>query len=83
MRLTSRPNFDGEKYFRKKFTELNEDMKGATGKAYPEYVVAVLASLQARMSSLNPGKRPTAIKLIETIQNLAIYPWDIDYYAIR
>ncbi|MDR3317781.1 MAG: protein kinase [Puniceicoccales bacterium] len=76
------PNFDANNYFIKKFSYLNKQMKEATirpnnpaGLAYPQPMLKRLARLQAKLSSLDPDERFSAIEVFEEVQGMALAPY--------
>lgn len=70
LQIAKRPDFDGEEYFMNRCFELNQTMQEKTGQTYPESMIRQLAQLLARMSSLDPNERPSAIEIIETLEHM-------------
>jgi serine/threonine protein kinase len=75
LKIARRQKFDGYPFFLNAFTELNEMMSDKTNQKYPKPILEQLASLQARMSSLDPDERPSAIEILEQLQDIALADW--------
>ncbi|MDR1591080.1 MAG: serine/threonine-protein kinase [Puniceicoccales bacterium] len=65
------PGFNGEEYFMGRCFELNQVMQKKSGQTYPETVIKQLVQLLARMSSLDPNERPSAIDILEALEHMA------------
>ncbi|MDR2737360.1 MAG: hypothetical protein LBB18_00245, partial [Puniceicoccales bacterium] len=69
-------------FFRGKFNKLNDEMFKKTGKKYPPDVLNALSDLTARMCSLDPNKRPTAIECYEILMHLGLSDWNSNSFTI-
>ncbi|MDR1907049.1 MAG: hypothetical protein LBQ03_02435 [Puniceicoccales bacterium] len=64
------PSFNADQYFSDYCFALNQMMQEKTGQAYSEFILHRLAQLLARMSSLDPHERPSAIEILETLGDM-------------
>jgi serine/threonine protein kinase len=72
LQMAQRLDFSGGEYFRDRCLELNQAMRKKTGQTYPESMIQQLALLLARMSSLDPNERPSAIEILEVLECMSL-----------
>ncbi|MDE6576481.1 MAG: hypothetical protein K2L24_03775, partial [Opitutales bacterium] len=74
-------------FFENLLNSLNNRMgqpgpNGEIHKNYPPHVLYVITKLLLRITSINPQDRPSAIEILEILQDLALSDWDNEKYLI-
>ncbi|MDR2812805.1 MAG: hypothetical protein LBB05_03410 [Puniceicoccales bacterium] len=70
-------------YINEKFHEVNDAMKAATGKSYPEPVLGELVRIMANCISDDPIKCLTAAEVLKRITDLTFSDWSSGNYTIQ